>query len=407
MSRNDILRRQYWFLNALTSSTRWLTIPFRDNHVWIFACWGGQRYDDNSRYLYEYILKRHPEIRAVWVSRKKDLAEQLCAKGYPAVWDHSREGCKLMLTAGVAFYTNGLDDFSQVCLLYGATIVHLGHAASAIKKSMFQKKDYETYSLKYFFKEVKDKLFNWYYFSYTIATSAESARSKMLTYHIKDMRKVIMTGMPRNDILNDHTRTPSKVLTQLQNADQFQYILYMPTYRPYRNHIVEDFLMAVLNDSEFIHLLEEKQFKLLVKLHNSDHISELSNTGHKNVLILKSDDVSSSQELIAISEILITDYSSCCLDFALMNKPNLLYAPDYDHYCKENGIIDLWQDIYRSDQTITDEKYLITHISSILNGDGTYMKLTDWINNIYEDERIRGTTYSENIYQAISSRLKM
>ena len=41
MNRHEILRRQYWFLNVLTANTRWLTIPFRDNHVWVFACWGG------------------------------------------------------------------------------------------------------------------------------------------------------------------------------------------------------------------------------------------------------------------------------------------------------------------------------------------------------------------------------
>ena len=407
MNRHEILRRQYWFLNVLTANTRWLTIPFRDNHVWVFACWGGERYDDNSRYLYEYILNNYPEIKAVWVSRKKELAEQLCAKGYPAVWDQSKEGRKVMLTAGAAFYTNGLDDFSQVCLLYGAIVVHLGHAASAIKKSAFQKKAYETHTIKYYLKEAKDKLFNWYYFSYTIATSAESVRSKMLTYNIKDIHKVIMTGMPRNDIFKDYTRTPSKVLINLKNADQFRYILYMPTYRPYKNHIVEDFLNAVFKDSDFNHLLREKRFKILVKLHNSDYFSNLSNINHENIVILKSTEVTSSQELISISDVLITDYSSCCLDFALMNKPNLLYAPDYDQYCEENGIIDLWDTIYRSDRMIKDEMHLIIHISNILNCNETYMELTNWINSIYEDESIRGTIYSENVYQAISSKMEM
>ena len=294
-----------------------------------------------------------------------------------------------------------------MCLLYGAIVVHLGHAASAIKKSAFQKKAYETHTIKYYLKEAKDKLFNWYYFSYTIATSAESVRSKMLTYNIKDIHKVIMTGMPRNDIFKDYTRTPSKVLINLKNADQFRYILYMPTYRPYKNHIVEDFLNAVFKDSDFNHLLREKRFKILVKLHNSDYFSNLSNINHENIVILKSTEVTSSQELISISDVLITDYSSCCLDFALMNKPNLLYAPDYDQYCEENGIIDLWDTIYRSDRTIKDEMHLIIHISNILNCNETYMELTNWINSIYEDESIRGTIYSENVYQAISSKMEM
>lgn len=181
----------------------------------------------------------------------------------------------------------------------------------------------------------------------------------------------------------------------------------MPTYRPYKNHIVEDFLNAVFKDSDFNHLLREKRFKILVKLHNSDYFSNLSNINHENIVILKSTEVTSSQELISISDVLITDYSSCCLDFALMNKPNLLYAPDYDQYCEENGIIDLWDTIYRSDRTIKDEMHLIIHISNILNCNETYMELTNWINSIYEDESIRGTIYSENVYQAISSKMEM
>lgn len=90
-----------------------------------------------------------------------------------------------------------------------------------------------------------------------------------------------------------------------------------------------------------------------------------------------------------------------------MNKLNLLYAPDYDQYCEENGIIDLWDTIYRSDRTIKDEMHLIIHISNILNCNETYMELTNWINSIYEDESIRGTIYSENVYQAISSKMEM
>jgi CDP-glycerol glycerophosphotransferase len=43
------------------------------------------------------------------------------------------------------------------------------------------------------------------------------------------------------------------------------------------------------------------------------------------------------QELILASDILITDYSDCMFEFALVNKPVFLYANDHEQYKKERG----------------------------------------------------------------------
>ena len=43
------------------------------------------------------------------------------------------------------------------------------------------------------------------------------------------------------------------------------------------------------------------------------------------------------QELLCASDILITDYSSCMGDMALMKKPIFLYAPDVKEYIKDRG----------------------------------------------------------------------
>ena len=43
------------------------------------------------------------------------------------------------------------------------------------------------------------------------------------------------------------------------------------------------------------------------------------------------------QELLCASDVLITDYSSCMGDMALMRKPIFLYTPDLDEYIKDRG----------------------------------------------------------------------
>lgn len=42
-----------------------------------------------------------------------------------------------------------------------------------------------------------------------------------------------------------------------------------------------------------------------------------------------------AQELIFASDVLITDYSSICNDFIMMNKPVFLYVSDLDTYMKK------------------------------------------------------------------------
>ena len=43
------------------------------------------------------------------------------------------------------------------------------------------------------------------------------------------------------------------------------------------------------------------------------------------------------QELLCAADVLITDYSSCMGDFALMKKPAFLYCPDLEDYIQERG----------------------------------------------------------------------
>jgi CDP-glycerol glycerophosphotransferase len=40
-------------------------------------------------------------------------------------------------------------------------------------------------------------------------------------------------------------------------------------------------------------------------------------------------------ELLAISDLLITDYSSCMFDFAITGKPMIFYIPDEEEYANE------------------------------------------------------------------------
>ena len=133
---NYYVRNKKWFINAIINIPMRIFSPiFREKELWVFGSWLGQRFDDNSRYLFEYINKFHPEIEAVWISKNKSIVEDVSNRGYKSVLAYSKKGKRILKKAGALFCTNGLDDFSEICPVYGATIVRLDHFSGVIKKT--------------------------------------------------------------------------------------------------------------------------------------------------------------------------------------------------------------------------------------------------------------------------------
>ena len=79
----------------------------------------------------------------------------------------------------------------------------------------------------------------------------------------------------------------------------------------------------------------------MVRLHPG--IAEKSNFINYNDYVLNASNYSDMQELLTISDILITDYSSSMFDFMLTKKPIFLYSSDMDDYIKDR---DFYFDYY-------------------------------------------------------------
>src|SRR5574344_1678795 len=127
----------------------------RDNNLWVFGCWGGLRYTDNSKYLYEYVLNTNKSITAIWVTKSIDIYKRLKCENKACCLYGSNEANKILSRAGVAFFTNSINDFGDKDYLNGAYKIGLFHGVG-LKKELRELNEQNNF-IKNYLKKLKDK----------------------------------------------------------------------------------------------------------------------------------------------------------------------------------------------------------------------------------------------------------
>ncbi|WP_058119567.1 CDP-glycerol glycerophosphotransferase family protein [Photobacterium kishitanii] len=157
-----------------------------------------------------------------------------------------------------------------------------------------------------------------------LLTSSQYTSDLLCTAFNIEKNKVIDFGYPRNDIFinKKNEEKIEKIREDLHLGDK-KVILYAPTFRDGREY--------EYNLNLDLDIVSEKlpdNYIILVKMHsnvkNSFDINcnDIIDVSHYN-------DV---QDLLLISDILVTDYSSIFIDFLLLNKKIIFFAYDFDDY---------------------------------------------------------------------------
>lgn len=140
--------------------------------------------------------------------------------------------------------------------------------------------------------------------------------------------KVIEKGFPRNDLLKRKISLKQKVYEKYNIDIDKKCILYAPTFRD--NKKMDAYKM------DYNKVLKElgDEWVLMIRLHPHfrKRAGELTSYTDKIMNVSEYDDM---QELMAASDILVTDYSNIMFEFALTGKPCVLYATDVEEYRKK------------------------------------------------------------------------
>jgi len=146
--------------------------------------------------------------------------------------------------------------------------------------------------------------------------------------------EILECGSTKSDILINPARTNNdKVRKHFNLDDSKKIILYAPTFRDNSNIDIYNINYELLLNS--LQKQTKEPWVFLVRLH--PNISEKSELLSYTESIINASNYDDMQELILASDILITDYSDCMFEFALVNKPVFLYVNDHEQYKKERG----------------------------------------------------------------------
>ena len=143
-------------------------------------------------------------------------------------------------------------------------------------------------------------------------------------------------GIPRTDLLTDPARraaAEARVRSRYPAIEGRKVVLYAPTFR---GASVGHARHADLMDLDAMRRVLGDEWVVLLKLHPFVRTGLKIPAGLEGFAIDASGEADVN-ELMLVSDVLVSDYSSVIYEFALLGRPILFLAPDEDAYDLERG----------------------------------------------------------------------
>lgn len=298
------------FLTAIPKSKKYIVV----------GGWYGQRYADNSRYMYEYLCMHKKELgisRVFWHTKSERIRDELIKQEKDVLYGYGVRSIYWHLRSKVHIIDQNPSDILgflsirsiRINLWHGTPIKRFGY----LENGLDQSKKYSG---------MIDMLASGGFWnnSYVVATS------DLAGYLIGRAMNV-----PQNKILiASYPRTLKLYNKNLRKESKERLAFYLPTFRD--NDSVNPILE--LNLYEIGRHLKEKNIKLVIKPHFADIANWDIGQNIDNIKIL--DALEDVYEWLDKTDLLITDYSSVYFDFLLTRRPVIFFIYDFEYYEKQD-----------------------------------------------------------------------
>ncbi|NEY31720.1 glycosyltransferase [Streptomyces sp. PRKS01-65] len=297
-----------------------LRLPLDENLV-LFSAYWSRSVSCNPAAIDAELARLAPHLRRVWAIRP-DAVDRV-PKGVEYVRVGSRAYWAALARA--KYLVNNVNFADAVVKREGQ--IHLQtHHGTPLKTMGLDQRKYPA-STDMDFEKLLERCDRW---DYSISSNRFSTAIWERVYPCSYVS--LETGYPRNDVLvNAGPEEVRRARAALGLADGTKALLYMPTHREYQPGFTPSLDLA--------RLAEElgPDVTLLLRGHYfygaSPHIAELRRSGR----IVDVSGHPRVEELYLAADALITDYSSAMFDYALLDRPIIVYAPDWDIYSAVRG----------------------------------------------------------------------
>lgn len=290
----------------------------------VFISFGGKTYSDNPRAISEELSATTPEAEIVWlideIADKKDSVPQnvRCVNV-----DRRVRVYKELATASV--YINNFA-FQRIPKGKQQLFIQTWHGDKAFKKVLHDSPN-----------SPKDRVVTEQidgFCDYAIAGSEYGEQQYRSAFRYKGT--VLKCGTPRNDrlILQDILEK-QKIREYLNCAQGTRILLYAPTLRWGAVKNKKKQVIPQLDLAKTLDLLEKRdgcKWVCLLRAHPASIGLDYQNADDRIVDVSRHEDMA---DLLLISDMLITDYSSCAGDFALTGRPIVLFQADRQEYLEK------------------------------------------------------------------------
>lgn len=296
----------------------------KNNRI-ISFCYGGKQYSCNPKYILEYILSDNKKYEIIFAVNDIQNFLYLQNKNIKLVKFKSIKFLYYCLTSKV-FITNGMPP-KYIPFRKEQFVLSTWHGGGAYKKGGLD--IINNLPSKILIKLSANSLT-------AILSSCKKFTEVFHNAFLINCDLFFNSGLPRNDILINKNKSIlyKKVFDYFELDSDYKIVLYAPTYRSFFVSSVEsdaeesDFEIDFDKLKKALNNKFESKWKILYRAH-------YFLSGKKDKNFIDATNYPDMQELLYVSDILITDYSSCMWDFSLMYKPCFIYATDIDQYKQE------------------------------------------------------------------------
>ncbi|MGP3923718.1 bifunctional glycosyltransferase/CDP-glycerol:glycerophosphate glycerophosphotransferase, partial [Streptomyces sp. 8N616] len=302
-------------------------LPVRPGLV-VFESHLGKQYSDSPRAIYEEMRRQGVRFEPVWsyAGRRPEGFPGDAALVRRWSWPYLRA------LAQAEFWIDNQGFPLKLTKRPGTTYIQTWHG-SALKRMGFDepRKKLQARHEQEAYQRVLDR------FDHFLVRSEHDVRTLARALRLRD-EVLLRTGYPRNDALvaarlreeASGVRERGRLAAELGIPADRQVLLYAPTFRSGKGGRVRGFELP-FDVEEFARRFGERHV-LLIRSHYLNHVV-LPPSVRGTVL-----DVTALHDitpLLTLADGLITDYSSVMFDYALLDRPVIFYAYDWEEYAGE------------------------------------------------------------------------